>query len=43
MRVIIKTSQLFCHCGLDPQSHKKRLDREEIAGQARNDKITFHS
>ena len=32
-----------CHCGLDPQSHKKRtLDSQKIAGQARsNDKSLF--
>jgi hypothetical protein len=27
-----------CHCGLDPQSHQCRLGKEEIPGQAQNDK-----
>ena len=41
LSVLRKTSDDTCHCGLDPQSHRKRDKKQnkkkEIAGQARND------
>ncbi len=27
-----------CHCGFDLRSHQCRIEKEEIPGQARNDK-----
>jgi hypothetical protein len=39
MSLIFSESQTYCcHCGLDPQSHQYKPGKEEIPGQARNDK-----
>ena len=39
MSLTLSQSHTYCcHCGLDPQSHQFQPVKEEIPGQARNDK-----
>jgi len=39
LRKTADENERACHCGLDPQSHRKRDKQKGIAGQARNDEL----